>query len=171
MRIDIHPDDQEEIDGLIRDIKGWRSFLAKPGRVLAYEAGVPEAWMRKIEQGDHGQLKLPTICKVAHVFRCVVDVTLNDVEAGETPEIASLSALAKAQPQNGSWLESLAMAVLKQARVQLDIPAQMMAAKLGMRVDKFEFWEREADAVLVPHLMSYARELGGMMLVRLARVK
>lgn len=171
MPIVVHPDDQEQIDDLRRDLLGWRTFLGKPQRVLALEAGIPEVWAGCIERGEQFYLKLPAICKYAQVFRTIVEVGLHDIAAAVSPEISSLENLVDAQPYNGGWLDSLTMAVLKQARLDLDIPAHMMAAKLDMRVDKFEVWESSAEDPLLVHLMCYARELGGRLTLRLVKVR
>lgn len=169
--IPLHPDDQAVLDDLRRDLLGWRTFLGKPQRVVGREAGLPDAWVGFIERGEHFYLKLPAICRYAKVFRNVVQVELHDVQAAETAEIKSLAALVDGQPENGMWLDALTIAVLKQARLELDIPANMMAAKLDMRVDRFEVWEVEGVDILLPQLMCYARELGGRLSVHLVKVK
>src|SRR5687768_17221485 len=170
MYIPLHPDDQEEIDDLRRQLLGWRVFTGYHQKVLARKAGLAESWVGRIERGEPAYLNLNAICKVAEVFRQVINVSVEDLDLKEEPvELESLRRLSEVHPHNGVWLDSVVMTYLQQARRELDIPAALMAGKLGMRPEQFENWEDECVNPRLPLLLTYARELGGRIRIRLER--
>lgn len=171
MHILLHPDDQEELDDLRRQLLGWRIFTGYQQKVLARKAGLAESWVGRIERGEQGYMNLNAICKVAEVFRQVIHVSIEDLDLKEEPaELESLRHLSEVHPHNGVWLDSVIMTYLQQARKELDIPLGLMATKLGMRAEQFELWEEECINPGLPLLLTYARELGGRVRLRLERV-
>lgn len=169
--IGLHPDDKEDLDGLRRDLAGWRVFTGTSQSDIGKQAGVSDKSISCIERGDSRSMFLPVLCKYAEVFRLVINVRLEDLgEAPETDEIRALIAMTESRPHSGVWLDALLLAVLANARTWLDIPADLMARKLELKPEAFAHWEEGGPAHLY-QLMAYARELGGRMRVSLARLK
>lgn len=170
--IELHPDDQEEVNALRRELIGWRVFLGKTQKQQGLEVGVPGQNISELERGEPHPIKLPLLSRIAETFRHVITVNLEDIAPPETPEIQTLDAMVSSNPHSGKWLDALVLTLLKSMREELEIPADMMAKKLEIKTSKFEAWE-SGEIEGSPHLyelMAYARELGGRMTLRLGRV-
>lgn len=169
--IGLHPDDKEEVDALRRDLAGWRIFTGMRQSQIGKLAGVSDKSISCIERGDSRSMNLPVLCKYAEAFRLVISVRLEDLgDAPETDEIKMLFTMTEARPFSGVWLDALLLSILANSRHWLDIPADLMAKKLDMKLEAFALWE-ESGPVHVYQLMAYARELGGRMRISLARLK
>lgn len=167
--IELHPDDQEEVNALRRELIGWRVFLGKTQKDLGQAIGLAGQSISELERGEPHPMKLPILARIAETFRHVVVVHLEDIAPDDNSEIRTLEAMVTNQPYSGIWLDALVLAMLKAMREELDIPADLMARKLDMKAGKFEAWEAE----VTPHLyelMTYARELGGRLRLKLGRL-
>lgn len=170
--IGLHPDDEEELNALRRDLAGWRVFTGITQGHVAQYAGTSDKSISCIERGDSRSMNLPVLCKYAEVFRLVINVKLEDLgDAPETDEIKMLFTMTESKPYSGVWLDALLLSILANARTWLDIPVDLMARKLGLRPEAFAHWEEGNSGPHLYQLMAYARELGGRMRVSLARLK
>lgn len=168
---DLHPDDVEMLARLRRELAGWRVTSNMKQKDVTAKGGLGDTVVSAIERGEAGPMRLANLCKYAAVFSLAVNVNVDLDVAVSSPELDSLRNLSEASPMNGAWLEAMVLSLLRHLREELEIPQQMMAAKLGLRADTLSKWELEATDPHLYRMMAYARQLGGQMILTLTPVQ
>lgn len=162
----LHPDDQETLRNIRVILAGNRIIRQLKQKDITAQSGLGDTVVSSIERGDIGPLRLQNLCKYAAVFDLAVKVSFSDLELDvptSTPELDSLQALSDAAPYNGLWLEALVIAFLRHTRVQLHVPIEVLAPRLGLNADTLSRWENASADPHLTRMMAYARQLGGVM--------
>lgn len=164
----VHPDDAEQLLKIRRYLIGYRYTEGMTRQELSLKINGTNGIAHDLEVNTTWQWRLRRLQDWCSAFGLQLEATIRigkaiDQKIHGDPEVAPLYRLSRTG-SGDTWKtfqSSYLTAGLRAARQAKHISAAMMGLKFGYTANAIRNWERDANQIMLPKALRYARILGG----------
>lgn len=166
MTYPIHPDDEQQLLRIRRYLIGFRYTEKMTQIELSRKVNGTEGVVHDLEANPSWQWRLVRLQDWCAAFGLRLEATLRisptvDRRIHDHPVVGQLHKLSRGGQLWKSSQRAYLTLGLREARQAKHISAGMMGRKLSCTASAIRNWERDADQIMLPKALHYARMLGG----------